>query len=158
MNSSNYTFLTYVECWSMTDTHMSGQPTEQLANTQKPKTRLNHWAKRGKNVQEVIGMFLYYRRCVDTSMLPALVTLATQQASPTKNTMNKIKQFLDYAATHLDAVVIYHASDMVLAGHSDSLYRSESNAWRRARAGGNFSCLTMWRHHPTTAWFSQYLK
>jgi hypothetical protein len=42
-------------------------------------------------IQEVIGTFLYYARCVDSSMLPALKTLATQQAMPTKNTMKKIK-------------------------------------------------------------------
>ena len=53
-------------------------------------------------------------------MLPALGTLATQQASPTRNTMNQIKQFLDYAATHPDAVLIYHAIDMVQAGHSNT--------------------------------------
>jgi hypothetical protein len=41
-------------------------------------------------IQEVIGMFLYYARCVDSSMLPALGTLATQQATPTKNRMKKI--------------------------------------------------------------------
>ncbi len=35
-------------------------------------------------VQEVIGTFLYYARYVDASMLPALGTLATQQASPIK--------------------------------------------------------------------------
>jgi hypothetical protein len=79
-------------------------------------------------VQEVIGTFLYYARCVDASMLPALGTLATQQASPTKNTMKKIKQFLDFAATHPDAVVTYHASNMVLAGHSKASYLSKSNA------------------------------
>ncbi len=78
-------------------------------------------------VQEVIGTFLYYARCVDASMLPALGTLTTQQASPTKNTMKKIKQFLNFAATHPDAVVTYHASNMVLAGHSNTLYLSESN-------------------------------
>ena len=61
-------------------------------------------------------------------MLPALGTLATQQASPTENTLIKIKQFLDYAATHPDAIVTYNASDMVLAGHSDASYLSESNA------------------------------
>ena len=87
-------------------------------------------------VQEVIGTFLYYGRCVDASMLPTLGTLATQQASPTENTMIKIKQFLDYAATHPDAIVTYNASDMVLAGHSDASYLSESNA--RSRAGGHF--------------------
>ena len=79
-------------------------------------------------VQEVIGTFLYYGRCVDASMLPALGTLATQQASPTENTMIKIKQFLDYAATHPDAIVTYKASDMVLAGHSNVSYLLKSNA------------------------------
>ena len=79
-------------------------------------------------VQEVIGTFLYYARCVDSSMLPALGMLATQQATPTKNTMKKIKQFLDYASTNPDAVVTYHASNMVLAGHSDASYLSESRA------------------------------
>ncbi len=79
-------------------------------------------------IQEVFGTFLYYARCVDSSMLPALGTLATQQATPTKNTMKKIKQFLDYASTNPDAVVV--------AGHSDALYLSESNA--RSRAGGHF--------------------
>jgi len=87
-------------------------------------------------VQEVIGTFLYYARCVDASMLPALRTLATQQASPTRNTMKIVKQFIHYASTHPDAVVTCHASDMVLAGHSDALYLSESNA--RSRAGGHF--------------------
>ena len=86
-------------------------------------------------VQEVIGTFLYYARCVDASMLPALGTLATQQASPTKNT-KKCKQFLNYAANHPDAVVTYHASNMVLAGHSDASYLSENNA--QSREGGHF--------------------
>ncbi len=71
-------------------------------------------------VQEVFGTLLYYARCVDALMLPALGTLATQQASPTKNTMKKIKQFLDFVVTHPNAVVTYHASSMVLAGHSNA--------------------------------------
>jgi UDP-N-acetylglucosamine 2-epimerase len=79
-------------------------------------------------VQEVIGTFLYYTRCVVASMLPALGMLATQEASPTKNTMKKIKQFLDFAATHPDAVVTYHATNTVLAGHSNATYLSKSNA------------------------------
>ena len=91
-------------------------------------------------VQEVIGTFLYYARCVDSTMLPGLGSLATQQANPTVNTMVKVKQFLDYAATHPDAIVTYHASDMVLAGHSDASYLSESKA--RSRAGGHFFMST----------------
>jgi hypothetical protein len=58
-------------------------------------------------------------------MLTALGSLATQQANPTKNTMAKVTQFLDYAATHPDAIVTYHVSDMVLAGHSNASYLSE---------------------------------
>ena len=50
--------------------------------------------------------------------------------------MKKVKQFLDYAATHPDAIVTYRASDMVLAAHSDASYLSETNA--RSRAGGHF--------------------
>jgi hypothetical protein len=61
--------------------------------------------------QEVIGTFLYYARCVDSSMLPALGTLATQQAKPSKNMTKKIKQFLDYTSTNPDAVLTYHASN-----------------------------------------------
>ncbi len=39
--------------------------------------------KQGKKyVQEVIGTLLYYARCVDNTMLPALGFLATQQANP----------------------------------------------------------------------------
>eukprot|EP00804_Cyclotella_cryptica_P016953 CCRYP_001899-RA/>CCRYP_001899-RA protein AED:0.45 eAED:0.45 QI:0/0/0/1/1/1/2/0/118 len=38
-------------------------------------------------VEEVIGVFLYYARAVDSTMLPALGSLATQQAAPTQNTL-----------------------------------------------------------------------
>jgi hypothetical protein len=81
-------------------------------------------------------MFLYYARCVDSSMLPALGMLVTQQATATKNMMKKIKQFFNYASTNTNAVVSYHASNMVLAGHCDASYLSKSNA--RSRAGGHF--------------------
>ncbi len=73
-------------------------------------------------------MFLYYAQCVDSTMLTALGSIATQTANPTKNTMVKVKQFLDYAFTHPDAIVTYQASDIVLAAHSDASYLSESNA------------------------------
>ena len=44
--------------------------------------------------------------------------------------------FLDYAASQEEAVITYHASDMVLACHSDASYLSEPGA--RSRAGGHF--------------------
>ena len=85
-----------------------------------------------KFVQEVVGAFLYYDRALKVTMLPALGLLATQQASPTENTMKKVKQFLDYAATHPNVIITYHASDMVLAGHSDASYLSEKKSRSRA--------------------------
>jgi hypothetical protein len=87
-------------------------------------------------IQEVIGTFLYYARCVDSLMFPALGMLATQYTMLTKNMMKKIKQFLNYTSTNRNAGVTYHASDMVLARHSNALYLSESNV--QSRAGGHF--------------------
>ena len=77
-----------------------------------------------KIIQEVTGTFLYYARAIDATMLPALGSIATQQASPTENTMKKVKHFLDYAASHPDAIITYRASDMVLSAHSNASYLS----------------------------------
>ena len=87
-------------------------------------------------VQEVIGVFLYYARAVDCTMLQALGSLATQQLAPMQNTLLKIHQFLDYAMTHPNAIITYCTSNMILAIHSDASYLSETKA--RSRAGGHF--------------------
>eukprot|EP00804_Cyclotella_cryptica_P018237 CCRYP_005972-RC/>CCRYP_005972-RC protein AED:0.07 eAED:0.01 QI:0/-1/0/1/-1/0/1/0/582 len=87
-------------------------------------------------VQEVIGVFLYYARAVDCTMLTALSSLATQQANPTQTTLHRIHHFLDYAMTHQNAVLTYRASNMILAAHSDASYLSETKA--RSCAGGHF--------------------
>jgi hypothetical protein len=65
-------------------------------------------------------------------MPTALGSITTQQANPTKNTMIKVKQFLDYVFTHPNAIVTYQASGMVLAAHSDASYLSEANACSQA--------------------------
>ena len=49
--------------------------------------------------------------------------------------MKKVFLFLDYTASQEEAVVTYHASDMVLACHSDASYLSEPGA--HSHAGGN---------------------
>ncbi len=64
--------------------------------------------KKGKKfIQEVIGTFLYHACCVNSTMLPALGSLATQQANPTQNTKKLVHQLLHYAATHPDAIITY---------------------------------------------------
>ena len=50
--------------------------------------------------------------------------------------MQQLLQLLDYLATQEDAVLSYHASDMVLAVHNNASYLSEPKA--RSRAVGQF--------------------
>ena len=88
------------------------------------------------SIQQVVGTFLYYGRAVDGAMLTELSAIASEQASPTKNTLKKARKFMDYAATHPDAVLTYRSSDMCLAVHNDASYLSEPKA--RSRAGGHF--------------------
>jgi len=45
-----------------------------------------------KRVQEVLGTLLYYAHAIDPTMLPAIETIATQQAKPTQQTMQAIAQ------------------------------------------------------------------
>ena len=105
----------------------------------KKENDTNELDKNGKQyVQQVVGTFLFYGQTVDSTMLAALSATASDQAAPTETTMKKTKLFLDYAASHLDAVLTYQASNMVLALHSDASYLSEPKA--RSRAGGHFSC------------------
>ena len=58
-----------------------------------------------KYIQQVTGVFLYYARAVDGTMLTALSAIASDRATPTTSTMAKCKQFLNYAATQQEAVL-----------------------------------------------------
>jgi hypothetical protein len=61
-------------------------------------------------------------------------TLASAQSDGTQATIKAAAHLLNYAATHPDAMLRYHASDMTLNIHSDASYLSEPKA--RPRAGG----------------------
>jgi hypothetical protein len=87
-----------------------------------------------KRVQEVLGTLLYYARAVDSTMLAAIGSIATQQTNGTQATMKAVTQLLNYCATHPDAVVRYFASDMILEIDSDASYLSAPKA--RSRAAG----------------------
>jgi hypothetical protein len=50
--------------------------------------------------------------------------------------MERVNHFLDYMWTHPDAIIWYHASDMILNVHSDASYLSAPKAC--SRAGGYF--------------------
>jgi hypothetical protein len=84
-------------------------------------------------IQQVYGKFLFLGRAVDSTLLCLIRAIASQSSKPTKDTMQKTLQLLDYLATQEDAVLSYHASDMVLAVHSNTSYLSEPKACSRAR-------------------------
>ena len=106
----------------------------QYVETDKPSVPLDKEGQ--KYVQAVTGTLLYYARAVDSTMLVALNAIATQQASPTQTTMERVKQLLDYCSSQEEAVLTYHASGMVLVIHSDAGYLNERKS--RSRAGGHF--------------------
>jgi hypothetical protein len=87
-------------------------------------------------LQRITGTFLYYARAVDPTMLVTLSALASYQSKATEQTAEDAVKFLNYCATHPDAILRYSKSDMVLTVHSDASYLSESKA--RSRAGGFF--------------------
>jgi hypothetical protein len=62
--------------------------------------------------------------------------IATTKNQGYRKTQAATNQLLDYLATHPDATIRYHASDMILHIHSDASYLSFSNA--RSRLGGLF--------------------
>jgi hypothetical protein len=75
-----------------------------------------------KRVQEIIGVLLYYGRAVDSTLLVALGTLASEQMTATETTMCKIAHLLNYCAMHPKAVVRFKCSDMILHVESDASY------------------------------------
>jgi hypothetical protein len=87
-------------------------------------------------IQKVTGSVLYYTQAVDPTVLMPLNDISTEQTKATEKTQAARNQLLDYLATHPDAAIRYHASDMILHIHSNASYLSVSNA--RSRLGGLF--------------------
>ena len=82
---------------------------------------------------------MYYARALDSTMLPALNQIGSQQATPTQNTLKALHQLLDYAYTYPNAQVKFNASDMCLTVDSDAAYLVLPNA--RSRYAGHFCLL-----------------
>eukprot|EP00957_Ditylum_brightwellii_P121967 9301428-Ditylum_brightwellii.AAC.1 len=87
-------------------------------------------------IQQILGTLLFYTRAVDPTMRMALNAIAAEQEHPTSKMAAAIVQLLNYCATHPEATIWYHASDMVLHIHRDASYLSAPHA--RSRAGGHF--------------------
>ena len=87
-----------------------------------------------KCIHEILRTLLFYAHAMDNTMLTTIGAIATQQSKGTKQTMQAIVQLLNYCATHPNAVICFHASDMILWVESDASYLSEPKS--RSSAGG----------------------
>ena len=89
-------------------------------------------------LQQIIGLFYYYLRAVDPTMLVALGEIALVQTlgTATEKVLDNMTWFLNYAATYPNASITYKASGMTLHADSDASYLSVTKA--RSRVGGHF--------------------
>jgi hypothetical protein len=93
--------------------------------------------KKGKKfIQQVCGKILFLCQVVDSTLVCPISAIASQSAQPTQDTMNHTLQLLDYLATQEDTILTYHASNMILAAHSNASYLSEPKA--HSRVGSHF--------------------
>jgi hypothetical protein len=105
---------------------------QQEAPIEEPSTPLS--AVEIQELQEIVGVFLFYARAVDPTMLTAINKIASRQSKATSLIRKEVDRFLQYASKYPDATMRVCASNMKLVGHSDGSYLSESEA--RSRAGG----------------------
>jgi hypothetical protein len=89
-----------------------------------------------KELMAIVGSLLYYGRALDTALLTALTDLSLAQSKGTAKTNKAARKLLDYCATHPDAKIRYHGSQMALKIHRDASYLSASKS--RSRVGGHF--------------------
>jgi hypothetical protein len=95
-------------------------------------------AKQWTNIQKIIVSVLFYSRAVDPTVIMPLNDISIEQTKATLKKQVAEDQPLDYLATHPDATIRYHKSDMILHIHSDAYYLSVSHS--RIRLGGLFYC------------------
>jgi hypothetical protein len=91
-------------------------------------------AESTKRIQQIVGVFLYYARAVDYSILTAITTISTRQSKITTQVQESVDRLLAYVRKYPDTKIIFRASKMQLVTHADASYLCESGA--RSRAGG----------------------
>jgi hypothetical protein len=101
-----------------------GAKTQYTMKDEKPQLT----AQQCLTTQKVTGSVLYYARAVDPTVSMPLNDIETEHTTATERTQAATHQLLDYLATHPDATIRYHASDMILHIHSDASYLSVSHA------------------------------
>ena len=106
---------------------------EQKYGKQKQIPHHGYQQKESKQlIQKIVGIFKWYSRAVDPTMVRTLSSISARQAKATTKVKEEVKQFFDYCARHPNATVRFLASDMILALHLDASYLSETESKSRA--------------------------
>jgi hypothetical protein len=85
-------------------------------------------------LQQVIGVYLYYARAVDCTMLTAVNHLSSMLASATQHTLDCADRLIRYSASYPNHCITMYGCDMQLFMQSDASYLTRPNA--RSVAGG----------------------
>ena len=88
-----------------------------------------------KCIQGIVSSLLYYAQAVDNKLLATLSTISSKQAKATEKMAESVMQLLDYVATYPSDGIMYRASNMVLAAHSDASFLTETGS--RSHAGAH---------------------
>ncbi len=112
---------------------------KETIQTQEPKAPLLDNKAKGF-IQQVCDKFLFLGIAVDSTLLCPISAIALQSSKPIEDTMQQTLQLLNYLATQEDAVLSYHASNMMLAVHSDTSYLSKPKA--QSQVGEHFFLLS----------------
>jgi hypothetical protein len=84
-------------------------------------------------IQSINDTFMYYGRGIDPCILVALNEITTEQAAPTTATASKTDMLLIVDYLHYpNAVIRYHASNMILKTTVDAAYLVQPKARSRA--------------------------
>ena len=73
-------------------------------------------------IQAIVGTFLYCSLGINSTILVTLNKIGGQQSTAITDTETKCAKLMDYLHTQPDAVVRFHASDMILYIESDTAY------------------------------------
>ena len=78
--------------------------------------------KASKRIQSTLLNMLYYEQSVYPTMLREINKILRVQSRPTRDTAEKARMLLDYAATYLNVILSYKGIYIVLHVDSDSAY------------------------------------
>ena len=87
-----------------------------------------------KRIQAIVGAVLFYGRAVENKLLVTLNSIGTLESAATEATNAAFNQMLDYLATYPNDGIVYRASNMILAAHSDASFHNESKGCSQAGA------------------------